>query len=62
MKTGGIYLPLIASLMLSLGTICSLKEYAPVRGDLTMVITFEKSLPLLVFSVATTFFAIALLN
>lgn len=43
----------------SIGTISSLKVYAPVLGDFTALITFAKFLPaVLSRSVATTFFAI----
>ena len=38
----------------------STKVYAPVLGDFTILITLVKDLPAPVFSVATTFFAIAL--
>jgi hypothetical protein len=41
----------------SLATMFSLKVYAPVFSDLTIRITFAKSLPEEVLSVATTFFA-----
>lgn len=46
------------SCTLSEGTISSLKTYALVLGERTIRITLAKLLPVEVFNVATTFFAI----
>jgi hypothetical protein len=45
------------SCTLSLGTISSLKIYAPVFGDLTILITLANERPPEVLNVATAFFA-----
>ena len=46
------------SCTLSLGTISSLNTYAPVFGDLTILITLANERPPAVLKVATDFFAI----
>ena len=53
----GYFLAAKKSFTCSLGTTSVLKAYAPVLSDFTILIHFVNALPVPVFSVATTFFA-----